>query len=418
MKYLRHAFAALAVTGFLLVSTAGQPEIQAQDVGLARPAMSEENDPVTLGDPSTQLPEQLRPSNFDAKDITAANSMVSSLNVADWLGPLAPVALSPFFGLACLSGLSIWGPEWIANNALLSAAGPLKSEIVFGVFLLLTGLTSLPRMSKVSKPFAQAMDQLETYSVIVILLVIKFFASTGEASPEAEVAVVQLGVFSFTADTLLAIAMVINLFVVNSVKFFFEILVWLTPIPAIDALFEICNKSVCAGLMALYAFSPTIATIVNLIVLLVSLFVFRWAYRRMTFYRGIFVDLILSRIWKSYGVPGGRSFLAYPKESIDPFCAKSKCSLSVSEGVLQISELGWLGSKKESIPVEGTPRLKQGWIMHSLDVKAKDGAAMTFHVSRRYDAHLTTWANQTGVSVAEPLKEVLRDPKVAGAEFV
>lgn len=404
MNHLRHALAALAVLAVLLTGGAGwaEPMIQISN--------------ATNDDSASQLPEQLRPDNFDAKDITAANTMVSSLNIADWLGPLAPVALSPFFGLACLSGMAIWGPDWIANNALLSAAGPLKSELVFGVFLLLTVLTSLPRMSKVSKPFAQAMDQLETYSVIVILLVVKFFAGMEDSGAETQVAVVQLGIFSFTAETLLAIAMVINLFVVNSVKFFFEILIWLTPIPAIDAMFEICNKTVCAGLMALYAFSPTMATIVNLIVLVVALFVFRWAYRRMTFYRGIFVDLVFSRIWKSYGVPGGASFIAYPKESWDPLVAKTKCQLIVEDGVLQVSEIGWIGSKKESIAISGVPQLKQGWIMHSLDATTADGVTISFHVSRRYDGHLEAWAEQIAVGVLQQTA-ASRDPKLAAGEF-
>ena len=88
------------------------------------------------------------------------------------------------------------------------------------------------------------MDQLETYSVIIILLAIKFLSGI-EAGSEAgtQVAMVQLGVLSFTVDTLLMIAMAINIVVVNGVKFFFEFLVWLTPIPTVDAIFEVCNKA-------------------------------------------------------------------------------------------------------------------------------------------------------------------------------
>ena len=123
---------------------------------------------------------------------------------------------------------------------------------MFFVLLALTVLTSVPRLTKVSKPFAQAVDRLETYAVIIILLAIKVISSMESSVDEpAQIAMVQLGVFSFTVDTLLAIAMVINVLVINSVKFFFEFLVWLTPVPLLDAAFEICNKTLCALLMAL-----------------------------------------------------------------------------------------------------------------------------------------------------------------------
>jgi len=86
--------------------------------------------------------------NFGADDIAASSAFAESLGIADWLGPLAPVALSPFFGVTCLSGLALWGPEWVTDNALLGKAGPLQNETLFFIFLALTLLTSLPRLTK------------------------------------------------------------------------------------------------------------------------------------------------------------------------------------------------------------------------------------------------------------------------------
>ena len=250
-------------------------------------------------------------SAFDSGDIAAASAMVDTIGIVDWLGPLAPLALSPFFGVTCLSGLSLWGPEWVTSNALLGSSGPLKSEMLFFVFLALTVLTSLPRFTKISKPLAQAADQLETYSVIIILLVIKFVASmeAADGGSTQQVAVVQLGVMSFTVDALLAIAMIINLLIINTVKFFFEFLIWLTPVPFIDAAFEVCNKTVCAALMAIYAYSPTVATIINLVVLLFAAIVFRWIYRRVHFYRTMVLDPLLSKLWRTHGRPPGRELM-------------------------------------------------------------------------------------------------------------
>ena len=159
----------------------------------------------------------------------------------EWLAPLAPVALSPFFGITMLSGLACFGPEWLPDNALLSDGSPLANPNLFWLFLVLTVITSAPRFSKVSKPVAQMADFLETYSAIVILLILKLMSMDSFASDTPATAAFvghQAGILSAGWEGLLMIAMVINIIVVNSVKFFFEILVWITPIPFRDACFE------------------------------------------------------------------------------------------------------------------------------------------------------------------------------------
>ena len=145
-------------------SRGGQAMAQS-DASRTLPAVDEE-----------QIPDALQ-EDFKVGDIAAATAWADRLNLADWLGPLAPLALSPFFGVACLSGLAIWGPDSITDNALLGATGPLQNVPLFVVFAVLAVLTSLPRLSKVSKPFAQAMDRLEAYAVVIILLAIKLMSS-------------------------------------------------------------------------------------------------------------------------------------------------------------------------------------------------------------------------------------------------
>ncbi len=328
---------------------------------------------------------------FDAKDIAAANSLVESVQIAEWLGPMAPIALSPFFGVTVLSGLAIYGPEWATDNALLSQSGPLQNHTLFIVFLVLTILTSLPRLSKVSKPFAQALDQLETYSVIVIILAIKFLSET---SPETtQVAFVQLGIFSVSINVLLSIAMIINIVVINSVKFFFEFLVWLTPVPTIDAVFEFCNKGLCAILMTVYAFSPTLATIINIVILLTAAVIFRWANRQVGFYRTMITDPLLAWIWPSYGKPNKPEIIVFCQGSIGPFAPKSRLKLSKVDDGWQLTTASWfLPSTSHSIAADARPTVHHGWVMHSIDLI--DGRARSLIFSRRYDRLLTELAQQ------------------------
>lgn len=404
-----------------------------------------------------QIPEALQ-GEFKTGDIAAATAWADRLNLADWLGPLAPLALSPFFGVACLSGLAIWGPESITDNALLGAAGPLRSVPLFVIFAVLALMTSLPRLSKVSKPFAQAMDRLEAYAVVVILLAIKLTSSyAGDSSAADSVAItlpvspliVQAGVVSFTAETFLMIAMTVNLLVINSVKFFFEFLVWLTPFPTVDAIFEVGNKAVCAGLMGVYAFSPLLATMINLFVLLFALVVFRWTARRVKFYRTMLLDPVLARLWRSYGLPHRNGLIVFPQESIGPFPAKSCLRLvrvgetarhgSSGDSDHEMGKSGWALQAASSwsslswMPIVGgggkravtlcdktPPKMVRGWLTHTVEVQLAEPGSdpypqrWTLKTSRRHDQHIAVLVESMRVELAESSES---SPPVSKVEF-
>lgn len=338
--------------------------------------------------PSAEMIEKRLEGEFGADEIAATSGWVQTLGIVDWLGPLAPVALSPFFGVTCLSGLAIWGPDWVTDNAMLGSAGPLQNPTLFVVFMGLTLLTSLPRLTKVSKPFAQAVDRIETYAVIVILLVIKGVATLQSDVPP-QVAVVQLGILSFTVDTLLGLAMVANVLVINSVKFFFEFMVWLTPIPLVDAIFEICNKTLCVALMAIYAFSPTIATIINLVILLAAAIVLRWISRRVRFYRTMVLDPILSKLWSGFGQSKRPELIVFPKSGLGPFAAKSRLKLSRASddasGWLLEEANWWMPSKQHRIAPETLPKVRCGWVLNTIEIRTADGESIVLSFSRRYD---------------------------------
>ncbi len=332
-----------------------------------------------------------RESPIDADDIAAASGWATTSGVVDWLGPLAPVALSPFFGVTCLSALALWGPDWATDNAVLGVAGPLRNEWLFFIFLGLTLLTSLPRLTKVSKPFAQAVDRLETYAVIVILLVIKlvmsYQANELDAGGAPQVAMVHLGIISMTLDTLLAVTMVVNILVINSVKFFFEFMVWLTPVPFLDAVFEICNKTLCAVLMAVYAFSPTVATVINLAILLSAALVLRWISRRVRFYRTMVLDPILAKLWSGFGTPRRPELIVFPKDDFGPFKAKSRLRLAgCKDDGWKLSEANWwLPTKQHSIASHANVTVRRGWVMHSIVITDDKGSETLLTFSRRYD---------------------------------
>ncbi|MEO9590187.1 hypothetical protein [Rhodopirellula bahusiensis] len=413
MNWIAKTNLAMVLFMGLAVQATGQGNLPAEPTGGSTQSNSETASPVRTQSALSpdDVPDALE-GDFDTRDIAAATAWADQLNLADWMGPLAPLALSPFFGVACLSGLSLWGPDWITDNALLGSSGPLRSVPLFAIFAVLAVLTSVPRLSKVSKPFAQAMDQLEAYSVIVILLAIKITASmtadsvgTDEAQLAAEaVPVYTAGIFSFTANTLLLIAMAVNMLVINSVKFFFEFLVWLTPFPTVDAIFEVCNKSLCAALMAVYAFSPTLATVFNFAILFVAALIFRWAGRRVKFYRTMLLDPVLARLWPGFATPDPRGVIVFAQNAVGPFPAKSCLRLRRGDDGWLLtpatpwSPLSWgLSGDGHVLQCGSSPKLVRGWLTHSIQAESDDDAVVLLKVSRRHDAHMTIVLEQCGL---------------------
>jgi hypothetical protein len=232
------------------------------------------------------------------------------------LGSLAPIALSPFFALTCLSGASLMAdqgllPSGLASNYIVGSESPLNHEIVFIGLLALTLLTSAPKLTKVSKPFAQAVDQLEAYSGIIAALAVQFLhaiatsdlAGASPASVVVHAGFVELSLQSFALLLLMAFS-AMNLFVINSVKFFCEVMILISPIPFVDAAFEVANKAFAMALVGLYLFSPWVAAVVNLLLFFLCLLVFSWTFRRVVFMRSVLIDPMLG--WLSERVFGGK----------------------------------------------------------------------------------------------------------------
>lgn len=331
-----------------------------------------------------------------------SEQFVKQISAVEWLAPLAPIALSPFFGITLLSGLACYGPDWLPDNALLSDGSPLANPTMFWLFLVLTVITSLPRFSKVSKPVAQLADFLETYSAIVILLVLKIVAMSDAGPAETgELVPVEAGILAAGWEVLIMVAMVINIIVVNTVKFFFEFLVWITPIPFLDACFEIANKAICVGLMAVYAFSPIVALILNLTLFVACAIVFVWIKRREVFYRTMLLDFVLKSWRRLRGGPVKAAMpdhlTVFPIVGLDQIPAKARCTLSKSGDNWNLMYRPMFRSPV-ILEISGPAELKQGWWTNTVDF----GHSVRLTFSCRYNDQIPELAEQMQFAVSQP----------------
>ena len=330
-----------------------------------------------------QEPDLLRASRapISEAEIVAAQQFGQTLSIAEWLGPMAPVALSPFFGITCLSGMSLFGANWISpGNPLMGENSPLHNPAVFWTFLALTIATSVPRLAKVSKPFAQALDQLEAWSGIITMLVMKVLLSSQSDVEEVTIPVAQMGLIRFSMDVVLMIAAAINILVINAVKFFFEVLIWVTPVPFLDAVFEFSNKAVCVALMALYAWSPSTAAAVNAVMFFVCFMVFGWIWRSEIFFRTMLLEFFRSQLGRSRP---GTSLVVFPVSAVGPIKARAKCFLRRSDNGWQLVYEPWF---RRTVCVEfapdNRPLLKRGLISNQICMTT---ACVTFTFGRLHN---------------------------------
>lgn len=413
------AFASIAIA-FIPKS---QPQPQSQALALqSELRLCNASDPNPLSPMSPMSPDVIERSlkssmssdQLSAANLTAANQVITALAPTDWLGPMAPLALSPFFGITCLSGLAIWSPDWLPGVGLLAQSTPLKSSTLFWVFAILTVFTSVPKLSKVSKPIAVVVDHVEAYAGIITLLVIRYMATSSPiSSPESD-PVLQAGILSFSLDALLYIAMIINVIVINSVKFFFEFLIWITPIPLLDACFEVANKTVCAALISIYAFSPMLATIFNLILFVGCLVVLRWVNRRVKYFRHMIFDSIWPVLSQSYGDPRRDELVVFPSADWNGFPTRTCLTLYRGQDGWVVRQSRLFRSPLElQLPPDARFRIEQGWMVNVLEIMTNESVKMSF--SRRYQRRLDALAHRMDADVG--LTSGTCSPIAAKAEF-
>jgi len=343
-------------------------------------------------------------------DAAKIDNITSSIKASEWLGPLAPIAISPFFGITILAGISQFGGSWV-ENSFISDNPVLSNPAVFWVFLCLTIMTSLPRFTKVSKPAAQAIDQLEAYAGIITIVLIRVVTSMSDSGSMGGIGantamVVEMGVVTMGVDVLLSLAAIVNIFVINTVKFFFEVLVWLIPFPMVDAALEVTNKSLCAGLMAVYAWSPTVATIINLFIFIGCLFAFRWINRRVQYMRSVLCDPIWNLVSSGHGIPSRQELVVFPQKGIAGFPAKTKLLLQPNGDGWQLIKPRWfLPSKVVQLSrTSHQMEMQSGMLLNSIDVSGDHADKLLF--SKRYARHLDQLAKLINVRESDATFEV------------
>jgi len=227
------------------------------------------------------------------------NIILENIDILEVFGPVLPIALSPFFGVAITSLASILAAEGVFKNEFLATHPILSNWWIMGIFLILTILTALPKYTKITGQLGLFIAKIEDYAGLIILVIIQIAPSFVNSEPADNVTIVyNSGFIEVSYGTLIAAVSVANMYVIKVVRYFFDFLIFLSPIPAIDSAFDTVKKSAIILLIGLYVISPLLAFIINVFVFIFSAIMFRWVNRRVVYFENIYVNPLKIKIYK------------------------------------------------------------------------------------------------------------------------
>ncbi|HPQ69350.1 MAG TPA: hypothetical protein PKW95_09470 [bacterium] len=171
--------------------------------------------------------------------------------------------------------------------------------------LIPLGLLALIAIFSDFEPTTGTLQQWLSDNIGTILaILVPLIALVGEAANEHSnsPAVVQAGFFGDlvieTKYIVLAVVSVVNFYVIASVRFAFSVVVsFFSPMPWMSGICSLLRSLVAGGLIFLYSWQPWLAIVINILIFLFALLVFRWAYRVGRYVKQVILEPVVHKLF-------------------------------------------------------------------------------------------------------------------------
>jgi hypothetical protein len=177
---------------------------------------------------------------------------------------VAPLGISPLLALAVMGGLAHHG--YLSLPPSLAA---LSFPVVWGGLMGLAALLHVGKSSKLTRPLAETVGTGESLMAVVAA----FLLFVG---PPASGPVVQAGA---AGTWWVATAATVAVVLVLALRTALDLLIWLSPIPLVDAAFELAKAVLTLGLALLVVVSPVAALICFAAMAIAAILLLRWVIR-------------------------------------------------------------------------------------------------------------------------------------------
>ena len=266
--------------------------------------------PALAASPSSAADSTAEVSPRDAFKSQQAEALRLGKKLEQLFGYVPAVACTPYLGLAAISGAALLADteyarsssnpivRGICDSAPVQSARRYSSGALFGLLAFMALMSFVLSSGKIRATLGKLLGMAEgTLGVLAYgALSISAFAAPALAAEPPRIAI--LG-FDVPRAIVLGLAISLGLGAMLVVRLAFDVLIWLSPFPLVDFLFEVAKNVLSLGLLALYFASPALAAGLAVVLLLVSLILYGWAIRVMELAFGVVLRPLLARIFPS-----------------------------------------------------------------------------------------------------------------------
>ncbi|RRO12335.1 hypothetical protein [Flavobacteriaceae bacterium 14752] len=198
----------------------------------------------------------------------------------DQLAQVSSMSINPYTAVFFTSICSKFG----IHNDYVKTHPFYNNWIVVSLFGFLFLFTLIVRptlaLSKFTNVIKLADEYLEDKAALVINGVIIILPIILSSNPSNDEVVLQAGIFSLDFKSILIIiATTYYLMVVLAVKYFIELLIFISPVPLVDSFLEVFKIVLTVILVFISIYSPVMAFIISLIFFIIGLFFYQRAKR-------------------------------------------------------------------------------------------------------------------------------------------
>ncbi|WP_234859308.1 hypothetical protein [Aquimarina aquimarini] len=316
---------------------------------------------------------------------------------------LAPMGINPYITVFLTSVLSKFGihNEYVATNPFFDNWFVI---VLFGVLFLFTALVgTVVKTNKATATIGLVDDYLSNHAALLInaiIILVPTFLSNDPAHSEI---VYQAGFLSVSFKTMLVLVVSMYfLVIVMTVRFFLDILIFLSPIPLVDSFLEIAKMGVTVLFVIISIVSPTVSVVISGIMFLIALLLYRRSVRLVTRTKYLFVYPILNLFRKKEKIitngDGVLSVLVYTKVKTKKFKKGKIVRLEERDDKIFLVKNRFLMTKvEEEINVENSFLLQNG--LSILLTNESGDVALLFN--RSYHKYIDDIAEVLGVEIRE-----------------
>lgn len=229
------------------------------------------------------------------KNTAVLGSVSAQGDLISQLAQLLPMGMNPYATVFVTSILSKMGMhnDFVATNPFFDS---WIIVCLFGFLFLFTSLVgTVFKTNKATAAIGLADNYLSSHAAIIINIIviispILFTDIPVEAETPQEAGFISIGLKTL----LILIVSIYFLVVVTTVRFFIDILIFLSPVPFIDSILEIVKIGITVLFVLISIFYPTFSVILSVLVFLLSLSMYRKAVQLVNKTKYLFVYPLLN----------------------------------------------------------------------------------------------------------------------------